>query len=342
MKEFTRRQFLPLAGLTMLSASCISANSESALLEMRKRTPKKLNPGDTVGICAPAGAVKHQSEVDDFVATLHNLGFKTKLGKHVSERFGYFSAKDEERADEFMSLIEDEEVNAIFSVRGGWGCARILEHLDFDKIKSNPKVIMGFSDITTLLNAITKKSDLITFHGPGGNSSWNPYSVDYIDRLLVKGQNLKFENKHYDAPISTYTKGKATGELFGGNLSVLSGLIGSEYLPNWAGKILFIEDVMEEPYRIDRMLTQFKLAGVFDQISGLVLGIFRKCEPEEPQYSFTLNEVFEQHFKDFGKPVFSGAQFGHTKNKFTLPVGTLVEIDADEGSIQMLESAVTH
>ena len=340
MKNFTRRQFLPLAGLSMLSASCISANSNSILLEKNKRAPKKLIKGDTIGICAPAGAVKEKSEVTDFVAILENLGFKTKLSKHVSERFGYFSASDENRALDFMDLIEDEEVNGIFFVRGGWGCARILEHLDFDKISQNPKVIMGFSDITTLLNVISHKCDLITFHGPGGNSSWNSYSVDYIERILVEGQNIKFENKPNDNPIRTLTKGVASGELYGGNLSVLSGLIGSDQLPNWTGKILFLEDVMEEPYRIDRMLTQLKLAGVFDQISGLVLGEFRKCTPEEPEFSFTLEEVFDQHFKDFGKPVFSGAQFGHTKNKFTLPVGALVEIDATEGSIQMLESAV--
>ena len=229
MKTFSRRQFLPLAGLSLLSASCISANSNEILLEIQKRTPKKLNKGDTIGICAPAGAIKHKSEVDDFVEILRNLGFKTKLGKHVAERYGYFSAKDEERADEFMTLIEDEEVNGIFFIRGGWGCARILEHLDFDVIKNNPKVIMGFSDITTLLNAITSRSELITFHGPGGNSTWNPYSVDYIDRILMQGQNLKFENKHYDATITTLTGGIATGELYGGNLSVLSGLIGSDY-----------------------------------------------------------------------------------------------------------------
>ena len=342
MKKFSRREFIPLAGLTLLSASCISANSKANLLQQTKRTPKKLSKGDTIGVCAPAGAIKHTSEIDDFTHVLENLGFKVKMSPNVGGRFGYFSGTDEERAEDFMTLIKDDSISGIFFIRGGWGAARILEHLDFDVIRDNPKVIMGFSDITTLLNVITTKCDLITFHGPGGNSSWNTYSVDYIKRLLMKAENVTFENHQEDPIIKTLSPGKAFGELFGGNLSVLSGLMGSEYIPNLEGKILFLEDVMEEPYRIDRMLTQLRLASVFDQAEGIVLGAFRKCVPEEPEYSFTLEEVFEQHFKGFNKPVFSGAQFGHTKNKFTLPVGAEVEIDAEKGTIQMLGAAVHH
>lgn len=340
MKEFTRRQFLPLAGLTMLSASCLSASNDVKLFEDPKRLPRKLSKGDIVGICAPAGAVKESSEVDEFADVLTQMGFKVRLGKNVRKRYGYFSASDQERADEFMTLIKDTEVNAIFFVRGGWGCARILEYLDFQTIRQNPKVIMGFSDITTLLNAITNKSGIITFHGPGGNSSWNPYSTHYIKEILMEGKNATFQNKAYDAMVKTISPGKAMGELFGGNLSVIAGLIGSDYLPDWDNKILFLEDVMEEPYRIDRMLTQLKLAGVLDRVKGIALGVFRKCEPEEPEISFTLDEVFEQHFTNMDKPVLSGLQFGHTKNKFTLPVGTKVELDADRGTLQMMEPGV--
>jgi muramoyltetrapeptide carboxypeptidase len=340
MKEFTRREFIPLAGLTMLSASCLSATKEPKLFEEVKRLPRKLSKGDVIGICAPAGAVKESSEVDDFITVLTQMGFKVKLGKNVRDRFGYFSADDKSRADEFMELVKDKEVNGVFFVRGGWGCARILEHLDFQAIRENPKVIMGFSDITTLLNAITTKTGMVTFHGPGGNSSWNPYSVSYIKEVLMEGKNITFLNKSYDSEIRTISTGKAIGELYGGNLSVISGLIGSDYLPDWNNKILFLEDVMEEPYRIDRMLTQLKLAGIFDKVSGVALGVFRKCTAEEPEFSFTLEEVFDQHFTNAEMPVLSGLQFGHTKNKFTLPVGTQVELNSDRGSLQMMEPAV--
>lgn len=239
-----------------------------------------------------------------------------------------------------MSLIADSEVDAVFFARGGWGTARILEHLDFDSIKANPKIIMGFSDITTLLNAITVKTGLITFHGPGGNSTWNSYSVNYIKSLLENAELIKYTNTLEDSEIVSYSNGVAEGEFFGGNLSVLTSMIGSGYLPNWKGKILFLEDVAEEPYRIDRMLTQLKLNGVFEKVNGVILGSFRKCLAEEPEISYTLEEVFEQHFSNLSIPVYFGAQIGHTRNKFTVPVGVKIKMNADKGEFELLQTAV--
>ena len=342
MSPISRRKFIPLVGTAIVGATSLSLNKESRkVLPVRAPIlPKRLKKGDTIGIAASAGPIRERKEVSDFQDVLHGLGFNTKLGKNVFKREGYFSANDDDRSDEFMELIQDEEVNGIFFIRGGWGCARFLDLLDYEMIRQNPKVIMGFSDITALLNAITLHSEIITFHGPGGNSTWNSYSVKCITRLLSDGEKIIFANSAGDHPIRTYKSGKAEGEFFGGNLSVLSGMVGSRYLPDWNGKILFLEDVGEEPYRIDRMLTQFKLAGVFKQISGLVLGNFRKCTPEEPHRSFTLEEVFEQHFTEAQFPVFYGAQIGHIRNKFTVPVGVNVRIDADAGTIQMLEGGV--
>jgi muramoyltetrapeptide carboxypeptidase len=342
MSPISRREFIPLVGTVIVGTAALSLTKESkkVLPPCAPIFPNRLKKGDTIGIAASAGPIRERKEVSEFQEVLHELGFKTKLGKNVFQKEGYFSAKDEDRADEFMELIQDEEVNGIFFIRGGWGCARFLELLDYDAIRQNPKVIMGFSDITALLNAITLHSGLITFHGPGGNSTWNPYSVKYISRLLRDGEKITFKNTAGDHSIKTLKSGKAEGEFFGGNLSVLSGMVGSNYLPSWNGKILFLEDVGEEPYRIDRMLTQMKLAGVFNQISGLVLGNFRKCTPEEPDRSFTLEEVFEQHFSEAEFPVFCGAQIGHIRNKFTVPVGVKVRVDADAGTIEMLDSGV--
>lgn len=338
-----RRTFIPMLGTAIIGASCLSVNDTSRedLVNASKKRAKRLRRGDTIGIAASAGPIRHESEVREFQKVLHDMGFKTRLGKNVFDKHGYFSANDEDRAEEFMEFITDDSIDAIFFTRGGWGCARILEFLDFEQIGQHPKIIMGFSDITTLLNAISAKTGLITFHGPGGNSTWNPYSVNYIKRLLIQAEAVTYRNDpKEDAPIIVYRSGKASGDFYGGNLSVISGLIGSEYLPDWTGKILFLEDVSEEPYRIDRMLTHLKLAGVFDQVNGVVLGNFRKCSPEEPGRSFTLEEVFQQHFSEAKVPVFYGAQIGHIRNKYTVPVGAQVEMDAETGTIDVLAPTV--
>lgn len=329
-----------MAGLTILGTSCLSVKAdENKVTELRIK-PKALKKGDTVGICAPAGCIKEDREIEEFVDRLRSFGFNTKLGKNVGNRFGYFSAGDHERADEFMEMISDKSVDGIFFIRGGWGCARILPFLDFDVIKRNPKVIMGFSDITTLLNAITDKTGIVTFHGPGGNSSWNDYTMNYFQQLISDGKRVLFQNKESDKPTIALSGGKATGELFGGNLSVLCSLLGTGFLPDWKGKILFLEDVKEEPYRIDRMLTQMKMTGMFDEVKGIVLGVFRDCIAEEPDRAFTLEEVLQQHFNSSAIPVYYGAQFGHVRNKFVLPVGGLVEMDAENGTLKMIDSAV--
>ena len=339
MVKISRRNFVPMIGTALLGASCLSVQDQYIPV-ISSILPKRLQKGDTIGVCAPAGGIKNKSELQDFQNVLAKLGFKTKFSENCTNKFGYFSGTDKERATDFMDLIHDHEVDAVFFLRGGWGCARILTHLNFDSIKANPKVIMGFSDITTLLNAITVKTGLVTFHGPGGNSTWNDYSINSIKELIISAELVTYKNKASDSPITTYSPGSATGELYGGNLSVLCSLIGSDYLPNWEGKILFIEDVMEEPYSIDRMLTQLKISGILDQVNGVVLGSFRKCIAEEPERSFTLEEVFKQHFTNLNIPVFSGLQFGHTRNKMTFPVGTKVEVNTQNKTLSMLAPCV--
>lgn len=343
MEKLSRRSFVPMLGTVLLGASCLSFD-ENVLEDLPKGIvlPPRLKKGDKIGICAPAGPIKDLNEVHEFTSVLKNLGFRVKVGENVADQHGYFSADDQARAHDFMSLIEDEEVDGVFAIRGGWGCARMLQYLDFDVIGRNPKVILGFSDVTTLLNAITAKTGIVTFHGPSGNSSWNDYSVSYLQKTVMEVRRVEYRNTSpADAPIITYQSGKASGQLYGGNLSVIASLIGSKYLPDWKGKILFLEDVNEEPYRIDRMLTQLDLAGVFDSVAGIVLGGFRKCEAEEPDRSFTLIEVFEQHFSKRTYPIFYGAQIGHLENKFTIPVGQVAEIDADAGTIYLTYPAVS-
>ncbi|HXB39823.1 MAG TPA: LD-carboxypeptidase [Bacteroidia bacterium] len=339
-----RRQFLKVTGTVLLGGPLLSNNTiaEQILNPLQETIkPKALKPGDTIAICSPAGAVWDDAQVQKFISIVESLGFKVKTGQTLKEKHGYFAGKDELRAEELNNFFADKEVSGIFCMKGGWGCARILDKLNYDLIKKNPKVIMGFSDITSLLIAINSKTGLVTFHGPVGNSGWNDFSTDYIKRVLMKKESVTYAypEKDDDKPY-IITPGKAKGILIGGNLTVLAGIIGSEYLPNWKNKILFLEEAKEEPYSIDRMLTQLKLASVLQNISGFVFGKCVKCDAEEPAKAFLLKEVLEQHIKPLGIPAFYGAMIGHIENKYTMPLGIEAEIDADKCGIKLLESGV--
>jgi muramoyltetrapeptide carboxypeptidase len=340
MKKWSRRSVLGL-----FSAGFAFPYVSLSIQEGNKNNPSRLasalKKGDLVGVCAPAGGIKDPNEPNQFMKVLNEQGFRVKMGKNVSERLGYFSSSDTERAKEFMDLVADQEVKAVFFIRGGWGCARILPLIDFDVIASNPKIYMGFSDISSLLNAITERTGIVTFHGPNGNASWNERSISYLRKMAWESEMCMFQNLSEDLLPKTIVPGSTEGRLIGGNLTVLTAMIGTAYEPAWEGKILFLEEVHEEPYRIDRMLTQLEQHGVFKQIKGLVLGAFRDCVPEEKSRAFSVEEVFDQHFKQLDIPVYSNAQFGHVVNKFILPIGSKVLLDSSHCSIQMLEKVVT-
>lgn len=340
MKKVSRRSFIPSLGalLVLPALTSLSKKIDENLLPIY---PKGLKKGSTIGLCAPAGPSHDLTEIDGFKKFLVDKGFKVKEGKYIRKHLGYFTSTDAERAEEFMELIEDSSVDAIFFTRGGWGCARLLDLLDYNIIQNNPKIILGFSDITSLLIAITHKTGLITFHGPNGNASWEQPSYQWIEKLLFSENSVLFEAKGMLTNTQkTIISGIAEGELIGGNLSVLCGIIGSKYVPSWENKILFLEEVGEEPYRVDRMLTQLKLNGLLDQLSGVVLGQFKKCLAEEPNWAFTIEEVLEQHFSKLKIPVFTGAPIGHVKDKYVLPIGQNVQIDADKFTIRTLFPSV--
>lgn len=306
-----------------------------------KIKPPALKTGDTIAITSPAGAVWDQAQVETFSTILKGFGFKIVLGKTLTEKYGYFAGTDELRANELNSFFADPTIKGIFCMKGGWGCARLLDKLNYELIEKNPKVLIGFSDITTLLIAITAKTGLVTFHGPVGNSGWNTWTSQVFKNVTMNTKELPvFTNPTTEDAIVTINSGKASGELVGGNLSVITSLMGSNYLPDWKNKILFLEDVKEEPYRIDRALTQLKLCGVLDSISGFVFGKCSKCLAEEPQKAFTFHEVITQHIKPLGIPAFYGAMIGHIENKLTLPLGINATIDADKGTISLEENSV--
>jgi muramoyltetrapeptide carboxypeptidase len=342
-----RRTFLQSLALAAVAAqlpsSMVNAAESNAILK-----PRRLKAGSTVGLINPAGTTWSPDDVRQVQESMAALGLATKPGRHVLDRYGYLAGTDADRAADVNEMFADSSVDAILCVRGGWGCNRILPLLDYRLIRKNPKILMGYSDITSLLVAIYAATGLTTFHGPVGTSTWNAFSLDFVKKILFNAETPVMTNPvvigdnlaQTKDRLQTITPGKATGRLVGGNLSVLTAMIGSDYLPDWKGHILFLEDDGENVYRIDRMLTQLKLAGVLAKVTGFVFGKCTNCGPGEGYGSLTLDEVLNDHVRPLGIPAWSGAMIGHIENKFTLPIGGRAEIDAAAGSITMLEPAV--
>jgi muramoyltetrapeptide carboxypeptidase len=310
--------------------------------------PARLAAGDVVGLVDPASATWEPIDVDIVEDTLTALGLVAKRGAHLLDRRGSLAGSDRDRAADVMAMFTDPSVKAVLPVRGGWGCARILPHLDFEAIRRNPKVLMGYSDLTALLLAIHARTGLVTFHGPNGASEWNATSADFFTRVVLKAEAVTFTNPREKGETlaqteyrtRTITPGVVSGRLLGGNLSVLTALLGSPYLPDFRDAILFLEDVNEAPYRIDRMLTQLALAGVLKAARGVIWGTCHECEPDAGFGSLTIPDLLDDHVKPLGVPAWRGALVGHIDRQFTLPIGADVEIDATAGSIRMLSAAV--
>ena len=311
--------------------------------------PPRLKSGDKLAIVAP-GSYISEEELQDSIKNLKELGFEAAYSEKVLLQTGYFAGSDKDRADDLMEKFTDKSVNGIICARGGYGCARILPMLDYDVIRTNPKVLIGYSDVTALLYGIYQKSGLITFHGPVGTSSFNEYSVNNFNKVLIDPKNSsKFFNSNSGEDenvygVKTICKGKSKGRFVGGNLSIMVSLIGTEFDVDYSNKIIFIEEVGEEPYRIDRMLTQLLQAEKFKTAAGVMMGIFRKCEVKENSdltaKSFNLMEVLKDRLSDLKIPVIYGMSFGHVKDKFTIPFGAYAELDADNQTFTLLEKAV--
>jgi len=301
---------------------------------------KRLKIGDTIGMVAPASP-SDSSKVEKAVKYLNNLGYIVKAGKSVFSSRGYLAGGDELRAFDINNMFEDDEVNAVFCLRGGYGSQRILDLIDFQLIRKNPKIFMGYSDITALLNAIYQKCGLITFHGPMGG--------DFAGGLGKQTKRAMKNALESTEPIGEIpnpeipeivAEGKGKGALVGGNLSIVAASLGTPYEINTQGCVLLLEDVFEEPYSVDRMLTQLRLAGKFKDVSGIILGDWGNLEPEEPEKSLSFEEVFKDIFEDIGKPVIKGLKIGHCKPNITVPIGAEVSIDTDTVTLCVLESAV--
>jgi muramoyltetrapeptide carboxypeptidase len=309
----------------------------------------RLKAGDTIGLISPSNMTAEREPLQLAVESLQALGFKVKLGQHVRARYGHFGGTDAQRAADVNAMFADPEVAGILALTGGSGGTRMLPLIDYAQIRRTPKFFGGFSDLTALINAIQQQTGLVTFHCPVAGSEWNAFSLESFRAIVMQAQSPLLKNPQGERGddlvqkawrTQTLRDGKARGRLVGGNLAVLTAMAGSRYWPDFRGAILFLEEINEYIYRVDRMLSTLRLSGALDQLAGVVIGQFTKCEPGDGFGVLTLDEVFDDYFLPLKVPVYRGAMIGHIKRKFTVPVGAMAEIDADAGTLQLLGAAV--
>jgi len=313
--------------------------------------PERLRFGDTIGIIAPASAAASQEGYARSAAALERLGLNARFSTHARRKLGFLAGTDAERAADFMSMFADDGVKAVICLRGGYGSARILPLLDFDVIRRHPKIFLGYSDITSLHCALRVKAGLVSFHGPMLLGALeHPEIPPFTLRSLVK----TIMEPAPPGPISeglsvktvvTIHGGRASGELIGGNLSVLVTTLGTPYQPDFAGRILFLEDIDEQPYRCDRMLTHLLNAGLLSQVAGIAVGMATNCNDSKPVlgavYRQMVEDVLAERLGGLGVPVVRNLPFGHVALNATLPVGVRATLDADAGELVIEEAAVT-
>lgn len=319
--------------------------------------PPRLREGDTLALVNPSGAVYERAPFEQTHEALRALGFQVREAPHLRARYGHMAGTPEQRASDIHTMFADPQVAGLLAVTGGSGANRVLPLLDYGLIERCPKFLGGFSDLTALISAVHVKTGLVTFHSPLGRSDWNAFSAGHFKALVTQalaptlpiaglgglgGSGLPGDAAAAPAGrITTLRGGRARGPLLGGNLAVLTSLAGTPYMPRLDGAILFLEDVNELIYRVDRMLSTLQLGGALARLAGVVLGGFTNCMPSEGSFgTLTLDEVFDDYFGALGVPVLRGLPFGHVKHKITLPLGVPAELDADAGTLRLLEPAV--
>ncbi len=340
-----RRDLIKSAAALPFAARSMSAHSGSAPKMIK---PKRLKKGDTVGIIAPASGATPEA-FDKAVASMTTMGYKVKIGASARGRLGFLSAADAERLKDLHWAFSDPEINAVWCIRGGGGSPRLLERIDYRLIKNNPKIFIGFSDITALHIAISQATGLVTFHGPVASSEYSDFTRSNVLGVIAEpSAPFRVERSEFNnaKPSALYrgleiVKGKARGRLTGGNLSLLSSLAGTPFaLKGLKGKILFIEEIEEPPYRIDRMLTQLRQSLDLRSLAGIALGIFDDKNAENAKDASPVMDVLRDRLGDLGIPVFYGLSFGHIRDNMTIPYGIEAELDTSAATLTFLETAV--
>lgn len=346
-----KRSFIKSLGLGLAAIPLSSHTELSALQSQAHRLlkAKVLQKGATIGLITPASAVVDEASISRSREVLEQLGFHVKEGQYIRERYGNLAGTDEQRLEDLHRMFSDSSVQGILCIRGGSGASRLLDRIDYDLIRTHPKVLLGYSDITALIMALYTKTGLVTFHGPVGTSSWSNYVAQTFTDILLENKKATYKNPEdkgdhiiqYKDRITTLHPGVAEGTLLGGNLTLISGLCGSAYLPDFSNSILFLEEINESPEKVDRMFCQLKNAGIFSKISGFVFGKCTDCSPSNGYGSLNLDQILNDYIRPLGIPAYSGAVIGHINDQFLLPVGVQARVNAAEGTLEIMEHALT-
>jgi len=333
----------------LLAGSFFTALAQNSVPKLTR--PRALRPGATVGLITPSTYVSDPDRLALAERTLKFFDLKPKFGRNVRKRNGYLGGSIEERLEDLHAMFADGSVDAVFAIRGGYGSGQLLDRIDYDLLRKNPKIFLGFSDITAMHLAIQKRAGLVTFHGPVALSEFSDYTQKHFRRALFETAPLGALTNPPDTnplrpshTLRTIRGGKARGALVGGNLTLISTTMGTPFEIDTRGRILLLEDIDEQPYSIDRMLTQLRLAGKLDSAAGLVFGECYLCRPRDykPAFDSTLSfgEVLDEILGKLRIPVLSGLTFGHTDDQLTLPLGVMATLDADKGELVIEESGV--
>lgn len=341
-----KRTFLKSLGLLASSIPFVSLEASEKNAASSTLLPKAIQKGDTVGLISPSAATADRMQFTFAKEALEGLGFIVKLGENLENRYGHLAGTDMERANDLNQMFADPEVKAVICIRGGSGASRILPLIDYKIIAKNPKPILGYSDITAIHCAIYSQTGMVCFHGPNGSGSWNSFNVKQFEQMFFGQELVTFKNEQSKGDdlvvksnrIQTLRAGKVEGKILGGNLTVLTALSGTAYFPDFQNSILFIEDIGEDPYRIDRMMSTLMLNGTLGKIKGFIFGQCSDCEPGGGYGSLSVDQVIDDYILPLGIPAFTGAMIGHLPQQFIVPVGAKVQMDATAGTFTLLES----
>lgn len=346
----SRRNFFGLLSLTLLDLSnsralnLFSQNKEN--FKMIK--PKPLKKGDLVGVVAPGTAVPSPDDLLRANEILSKLGLKAKFARSIAKGTNYRTRSIQERLDDLMDMFLDKDVRGIFCIRGGYGSGQLLDKIDYNLIGSNPKIFVGYSDITALHIAFNRFARLVTFHGPMLLSPFTKYTFENFSSVIF-GENkqpiiqnpLEIDTIRPNHYIRTIKSGTTSGTVIGGNLSIICSLLGTKYEFSFENTILVLEDVQEEPYRIDRMLNQLRLSGALNKVNGIVFGECKDCvATSQNVWDLSLGEVLDNYFVPLNKPSCYGLCIGHTPDQATFAIGAKAEFDAEKGTLSYLENVV--
>ena len=353
-RSFTHRLLLSVgAGLIIPQCKATGNDPKSGLkVSTNQKTPlilpKKLKKGDTIGLITPGSFIPDR-DLAKAERNMISLGLRVKRSRNLRALRGFTAGTDAERLDDLHAMFSDPEVDAIWCARGGYGCTRLLPNIDFNHIRDNPKILIGYSDITALTTAIFQETGLVCFHGPVAASTFTEYTKRELETTLFDVQPTRtitpaLANQENTDPLFqpfVIQSGIASGQLIGGNLSLLAAMAGTPWALQPEGMLLFLEDIEEKPYRIDRMLTQLRQSSAMDKATGLALGIFAGCKPDPEDRSLSLSQTLKGQLNAFNIPAAYGLSIGHIAHQCTLPIGIHATLDTRTRTLTLNEPWLT-